>query len=68
MTYFHNYSYPPSLFWDENYHIASAEKYIQGVFFMEPHPPLGKLLIAAGEKTLIRIETLIKAHYHDRLY
>lgn len=52
VTYFHNYSYPPNLFWDENYHIASAEKYIQGVFFMSDHPPLGKLLIAAGEKII----------------
>ncbi len=49
LTYFHNYSYPPNLFWDENYHIASAEKYLQGIFFMEPHPPLGKLFIALGE-------------------
>lgn len=49
-TYFHNYWYPRAVFWDENYHIASAEKYLNGVFFMEPHPPLGKLLIAFGEK------------------
>lgn len=48
-TYFHNYQNPPNLFWDENYFIASAYKYINGSFFMEPHPPLGKLLIAAGE-------------------
>ncbi len=49
-TYFVGYWNPPALFWDENYHIASAQKYLNGVFFMEPHPPLGKLLIAAGEK------------------
>lgn len=48
-TYFRNYQNPPNLFWDENYFIASAYKYINGSFFMEPHPPLGKLLIAAGE-------------------
>jgi hypothetical protein len=48
-TYFRNYSEPQSLFWDENYHIASAQKYLNKVFFMEPHPPLGKLLIALGE-------------------
>ena len=48
-TYFKNYDYPPSVFWDENYHIASAEKYLQKVMFMEPHPPLGKLFIALGE-------------------
>lgn len=51
-TYMHNYWYPEGLYWDENYHIASAQKYLHGVFFMEPHPPLGKLLIALGEKLL----------------
>lgn len=48
-TYVHGYWQPKALFWDENYHIASAQKYLNGTFFMEPHPPLGKLLIAAGE-------------------
>lgn len=48
-TYFHRYWYPQSFFWDENYHIASAQKYLNSIFFMEPHPPIGKLLIAAGE-------------------
>lgn len=48
-TYVHNFWVPQALFWDENYHIASAQKYLNGVFFMEPHPPLGKLVIAAGE-------------------
>ena len=50
LTYFWNYTNPPDLYWDENYHVASAEKYLNEVYFMEPHPPLGKLLIAAGEK------------------
>ena len=50
LTYFYNYVNPPNLFWDENYHIASAYKYINHVFFMEPHPPLGKLFIAWGEQ------------------
>lgn len=54
ITFVHGYSYPNALFWDENYHIASAQKYLNGVFFMEPHPPLGKLLIAAGEALLDR--------------
>jgi dolichyl-phosphate-mannose-protein mannosyltransferase len=40
---------PPNQFWDENYHIASAQKYIDGVMYMEPHPPLGKMFIALGE-------------------
>ncbi len=49
ITLFYHYSYPRGLFWDENYHIASAEKYVKGTFFLEPHPPLGKLFIALGE-------------------
>jgi dolichyl-phosphate-mannose--protein O-mannosyl transferase len=48
-TYFWGYWSPAALFWDENYHVASAQKYLHGVYFMEPHPPLGKLLIALGE-------------------
>lgn len=48
-TYFFNYYHPAAVFWDENYHIASAQKYLEGVMYMEPHPPLGKLLIALGE-------------------
>lgn len=51
-TYFHRYWNPPYVFWDENYHIASAQKYLHGVFFMEQHPPLGKLLVALGEKMI----------------
>jgi dolichyl-phosphate-mannose--protein O-mannosyl transferase len=37
------------MFWDENYHIASAEKHVQGVMYMEPHPPLGKMLMGLME-------------------
>ncbi len=48
-TYFYNYAQPSAMFWDENYHIASAYKYLNGVFFMEHHPPLGKMFIALGE-------------------
>ncbi|HLD64338.1 MAG TPA: phospholipid carrier-dependent glycosyltransferase [Candidatus Peribacteraceae bacterium] len=49
VTYVHDYTSPAQLFWDENYHIASAQKYLNDTFFMEPHPPLGKLMIALGE-------------------
>lgn len=48
-TYFKNYTKPINPFWDENFHICLAQKYIDGVMFMEPHPPLGKMLIAFGE-------------------
>ncbi len=51
-TFFWRYWQPPYVFWDENYHIASAQKYIHGVYFMEQHPPLGKLLVALGEVML----------------
>ena len=40
---------PPHIFWDENYHVTSAERYLEGVAQFEPHPPLGLMLIAAGE-------------------
>lgn len=51
-TFFYRYFEPQGFFWDENYHVAAAEKYLNGIFFMEQHPPLGKLLIAAGEKLI----------------
>lgn len=51
-TYVHNFQEPRAFYWDENYHVASAQKYLNGVFFMEQHPPLGKLLIALGEKII----------------
>lgn len=48
------YWMPTSLFWDENYHVTSAQKHIDGVMYMESHPPLGKMLIALGEVALSR--------------
>ncbi len=36
--------------WDEKFHVTSAQKYLNDVFFMQAHPPLGKMLIALGEK------------------
>lgn len=62
-TYFHNYENPPAAFWDENYHIASAEKYIQQVMFMENHPPLGKLFIALGEYLIQPNQRIDKADF-----
>lgn len=52
VTYLSFYGEPRALFWDENYHIASAQKHIDGVMYMEPHPPLGKMLMAASETLL----------------
>ena len=48
-TYLPGYHTPSAFFWDENFHVPSAQRYLNGIFFMEPHPPLGKLLIAGGE-------------------
>jgi len=52
ILYWKDYWKPEVFFWDENYHIASAAKYLKGIYFMEPHPPLGKLIIALGEYLL----------------
>ena len=41
--------YPKSMFWDENYHVVSAQKHVDGVMYMEPHPPLGKMLQGLSE-------------------
>jgi dolichyl-phosphate-mannose--protein O-mannosyl transferase len=48
-THFRGYQKPAHFFWDENYHVPSAYKYLHKTFYMEPHPPLGKLFIAWGE-------------------
>lgn len=47
--YFPYYGTPQAMFWDENYHVPNAQKHIDGVMYMEPHPPLGKMLMAVGE-------------------
>jgi len=48
-TYFQNYEYPNRFFWDENYNIASAQKYLNDTFYIGLHPPLGRLLMALGQ-------------------
>ena len=53
LTYFWNYQNPSDLYWDENYYLPSATKYQKGIFFQQSHPPLAKLLIAAGDSLLI---------------
>jgi dolichyl-phosphate-mannose-protein mannosyltransferase len=50
--YIINLDNPMGSYWDETYHISSAQKYRDGVYFNEIHPPLGKLLIALGEEML----------------
>ncbi len=51
-TYFYGYDKPQAVFWDENYYLASSQKYLNRIFFMHEHPPLGQMLIALGEKLL----------------
>jgi dolichyl-phosphate-mannose-protein mannosyltransferase len=40
--------FPPSILWDEKYFPAMANKYLQGVYQFDLHPPLGKFIIALG--------------------
>jgi len=48
-TYFYRYDYPQAPYWDENYYITDAQRELNGIFYMQIHPPLGKMLIALGE-------------------
>jgi dolichyl-phosphate-mannose--protein O-mannosyl transferase len=67
-TYFYGYWNPPYFFWDENYHVASAQKYLHGIYFMEPHPPLGKLLIALGERLVTPESNAASDQFLDTSY
>ncbi|MDP7247827.1 MAG: phospholipid carrier-dependent glycosyltransferase [Candidatus Peribacteraceae bacterium] len=64
-TYFYNYTQPTSLYWDEVYHVTSAQKYLNNSYFMELHPPVGKLLIAAGEKLIDANDDELNRIYKD---
>ncbi len=46
---FYNLKTPNHNVFDETYYIPSAQRYINGAFFLQSHPPLGKLLIALGQ-------------------
>lgn len=48
-TYYLHFADPNLIFWDENFFIPSASRYLVNIAQFEAHPPLGKLLIAAGE-------------------
>ena len=39
---------PTQYLWDEKYFPAMANKYLQGVYQFDLHPPLGKFIIAIG--------------------
>jgi dolichyl-phosphate-mannose--protein O-mannosyl transferase len=40
--------FPPQIVWDELYFPDMAKKYLQGTYFFDLHPPLGKFIIAAS--------------------
>ncbi len=44
--------YPRQTVFDESYMIPRAQKYINGIFFQESHPPLGRLLIGLGQRLM----------------
>jgi dolichyl-phosphate-mannose-protein mannosyltransferase len=43
---------PRAAIWDESYYLTSTERYVEGVAQFASHPPLGLMLIAAGEALL----------------
>jgi dolichyl-phosphate-mannose--protein O-mannosyl transferase len=47
--YLTNNDYPPAIVFDETYLIPNAQSYLNGVFFQDSHPPLGRLFIALGQ-------------------
>ncbi|MGH7813517.1 MAG: phospholipid carrier-dependent glycosyltransferase [Candidatus Binataceae bacterium] len=40
--------HPAEIVFDEVHFVGQARKYIHGEYFLDPHPPLAKLVIAAG--------------------
>ncbi|GGZ44459.1 phospholipid carrier-dependent glycosyltransferase [Asticcacaulis endophyticus] len=49
LTFLHNLNDPNKAFWDEVYYVTATERYQEGVASYASHPPLGLMLIAAGE-------------------
>ena len=43
---------PRGAIWDESYYLTSTERYAEGVAQFASHPPLGLMLIAAGDALL----------------
>jgi dolichyl-phosphate-mannose-protein mannosyltransferase len=58
-TYVYRFDDPAVPIWDERYYIVAAEKYLHGIYFQDLHPPLGKLLVAAGERLVGRNRSTI---------
>ena len=49
-TYFDGYNKPSEALFDEHYYLMQAERYIHKIVFFDVNPPLGKMVIALGEK------------------
>ncbi|MDB5108294.1 MAG: putative rane protein, partial [Candidatus Binatus sp.] len=48
ITRFWHLGRPPEIVFDEVHFVAQARHYLHGESFLDPHPPLAKLVIAAG--------------------
>ncbi len=44
----YNLGFPPRRIWDEIYFPVMADQYLQGTYFFDLHPPLGKFIIATS--------------------
>ena len=51
---------PDRVVWDEECFGAAAARYLTGEMSLEFHPPLGKLLIAAGEVLLDAVYQIVE--------
>jgi dolichyl-phosphate-mannose--protein O-mannosyl transferase len=47
---FWNLNHPAELVFDEVHFVGQARHYLHGEFFLDPHPPLAKVIIAVGIK------------------
>lgn len=47
-TRFWHLNHPPEIVFDEVHFVGQGRHYLRGEAFLDPHPPLGKLLIALG--------------------
>ena len=65
-NYFKGYADIKQPIWDEQYHIPAAEKYLEGVAFLDSHPPLGKMLLALGEYILKPNQNVDKSTFLDK--
>ncbi|MFT4177853.1 MAG: phospholipid carrier-dependent glycosyltransferase [Thermomonas sp.] len=56
---------PAGLVWDEGYYVTSTQRYLDGHAQFATHPPLGLMLLAAGEALLQPNRALDTSHLGD---